>query len=204
MTIAVHLNQQQREEWMQKETVPALIIWLNNLADPRMQKADALLDLLFTPATDYTQYALPRIVLVNAVTHTCSQLPPGFIRINAWPGFLKRPVTELAASTPESRTDAAMVMQLLGWRYRFAPDVPGFITATVIAMIINEAWFALEEGVSTREAINTAMRLGTNYPYGPFEWCHNIGAAEVLALLQVLSATDSRYKPAYLLVKNTE
>lgn len=205
MTIAVHLSEKQQQEWMRKQTVPvARIIWLNGLTDPGMQEADVLIDLQFTPATDYTQYSLPAIVLVNAVAQTCSQLPAGFIRINAWPGFLERPVTELAAATPESRTNGAMAMQVLGWRYSFAPDVPGFITATVIAMIINEAWFALEEGVSTQAAINTAMKLGTNYPYGPFEWCNSIGAAEVLTLLRVLSATDSRYKPANLLVKNVE
>ena len=42
-------------------------------------------------------------------------------------------------------------------------------------MIINEAFLALQEGVSTKEEINTAMKLGTNYPLGPFEWVEKIG-----------------------------
>jgi 3-hydroxybutyryl-CoA dehydrogenase len=204
MIIAVRINEKQNAEWMRKGTGQARIILVNTLSDPHLATADALIDLLFTPHIDYTQYSLPAIVMVNAVIQTCGQLPPGFIRINAWPGFLERTVTELAAASPASQAAAALTMQTLGWDYRFTPDVPGFITTTVIAMIINEAWFALEEGVSTREAIDTAMRLGTNYPYGPFEWCNNIGAADILSLLHVLSATDIRYKPASLLIKTAE
>ena len=49
------------------------------------------------------------------------------------------------------------------------PDIPGFISARVVSMIINEAYFALEEEVSSKEEIDTAMKLGTNYPYGPFD-----------------------------------
>lgn len=204
MTIAVRMNKKQQEEWSRKETGAATIIQVSALSDPRLPVADALIDLLFTADTDYTAFSLPPVVLVNAVIHTCRQLPPGFTRINAWPGFLQRPVAELASGNPQNKDGTARLMQALGWDYRFVPDLPGFITATVIAMIINEAWFALAEGVSSREEINTAMKLGTNYPYGPFEWCDNIGCAEVLALLQALSANDMRYKPAPLLVKNTE
>ena len=45
------------------------------------------------------------------------------------------------------------------------------------------------------------MKLGTNYPFGPFEWCKMIGAENILALLQQLYLTDSRYKPSQLLIK---
>jgi 3-hydroxybutyryl-CoA dehydrogenase len=79
--------------------------------------------------------------------------------------------------------------------------VPGFITARVIAMIINEAWFALEEGVSTKEEIDTAMKLGTNYPYGPFEWGKEIGLKNIHALLDKLSKLNPRYSPAELMTK---
>ena len=68
-------------------------------------------------------------------------------------------------------------------------------------MIINEAYFALEDNVSSKTEIDTAMKLGTNYPFGPFEWVGLIGNKNVLALLQQLYATDSRYKPSELLIK---
>ncbi len=64
---------------------------------------------------------------------------------------------------------------------------------------INEAWFALEENVSSKEEIDVAMKLGTNYPYGPFEWASLIGIEKIFELLQKLSTYDKRYLPATLL-----
>jgi 3-hydroxyacyl-CoA dehydrogenase len=63
-------------------------------------------------------------------------------------------------------------------------------------MIINEAYFALGEDVSSKDEIDLAMKLGTNYPYGPFEWCKKIGLKKVYSLLEKLSDTDSRYSIA--------
>ena len=60
---------------------------------------------------------------------------------------------------------------------------------------------ALNEGVSTKEEVDTAMKLGTNYPYGPFEWAQNIGLRNVVDLLQKLSLAQPRYEPAVLLVE---
>jgi 3-hydroxybutyryl-CoA dehydrogenase len=71
-------------------------------------------------------------------------------------------------------------------------------------MIINEAYFALEENVSTKEEIDIAMKLGTNYPYGPFEWCKKIGLKNIAALLAELSQTEKRYQPARLLLKEAK
>ena len=67
-------------------------------------------------------------------------------------------------------------------------------------MIINEAFFALEDNVSSKAEIDTAMKLGTNYPFGPFEWAAVMGLENILALLQKLYTTDSRYKPSQLLI----
>ena len=63
-------------------------------------------------------------------------------------------------------------------------------------MIINEAYFALGEIVGTREDIDTAMKLGTNYPYGPFEWTKLIGLRNIYSLLQEMSRENKRYQPA--------
>ena len=83
-------------------------------------------------------------------------------------------------------------------------DEPGFIAARIIAMIINEAYFAVDENVSSKTEIDTAMKLGTNYPYGPFEWAELIGTNNILALLQKLNSTDSRYQPAAFLIKEVK
>jgi len=89
----------------------------------------------------------------------------------------------------------------LNKKIEWVPDIAGFISARVVSMIVNEAWFALEEEVSTKKEIDTAMKLGTNYPYGPFEWGEKIGLKNIYELLTVLSKTNSRYQPAALLQK---
>jgi 3-hydroxybutyryl-CoA dehydrogenase len=71
----------------------------------------------------------------------------------------------------------------------------------LLAQLINEASFAVEEGVAEPADIDTAMRLGLNHPRGPFEWLDRIGAERVLATLNSLSETHdpARYRPSSLL-----
>jgi 3-hydroxybutyryl-CoA dehydrogenase len=75
-------------------------------------------------------------------------------------------------------------------------DRVGLVTPRVICMIINEAYYTTMEGTATREDIDMAMKLGTNYPYGPFEWCKRIGIKHVYELLEALyeDTKDERYK----------
>jgi 3-hydroxybutyryl-CoA dehydrogenase len=75
------------------------------------------------------------------------------------------------------------------------------IAARVLATIVNEAASAVEEGVATPEAIDTAMRLGTNYPSGPLEWGERIGLAHVVHTLDALhgAVPDGRYRVIPLL-----
>lgn len=73
----------------------------------------------------------------------------------------------------------------------------GFIFPRTIVQIINEAYFALEEGVATKEDINRAMRFGVNYPKGPFEWSEGKELVVVTLLNELLSKTgDQRYRAA--------
>jgi 3-hydroxybutyryl-CoA dehydrogenase len=68
-------------------------------------------------------------------------------------------------------------------------------------MIINEAYYTLEEGTANRGDIDLAMKLGTNYPYGPFEWAQRIGIHHLVKLLDALhqDTHDERYKVCNLL-----
>lgn len=144
--------------------------------------------------------ALQKPVFVNAVGITLKDLPPNCIRINAWPGFLLNKTIELTA-TKENLEAADRILQGLHWEYQSVPDIPGMITPRIIAMIVNEAYFALGDSVSSKEEIDTAMKLGTNYPHGPFEWAEKIGVSKIYHLLTQLSQTDNRYVPAPLLEK---
>ena len=80
--------------------------------------------------------------------------------------------------------------------------IMGLLQARIIAMIINEAYYALEENVSTKEQIDIAMKLGTNYPYGPFEWSEKIGIEKIYFLLEKLSAQNKRYTIAAAIKKS--
>ena len=126
------------------------------------------------------------------------QAPSNVLRINGWPGFLQRPVWEIAGQPDDT---AKALFTVLHKKINIVADQPGFIAARIISMIINEAYYAVGDRVSSRNEIDTAMKLGTNYPFGPFEWAAVIGTEDILALLQELNTTDKRFKPAPLLLE---
>ncbi len=182
-----------------------LVEWVNEPAALlNYPDADAYIDLLFqndTLRNGILQQLYPKPVFVNAVITTLRQLPEGFIRINGWSTFLKRPVVEAAAADDNMKIKTEEIFALFNKTPEWCPDTPGFISVRVIAMIINEAYFALQDEVSSKEEIDIAMKLGTNYPYGPFEWSKKIGLKNLYELLSTLAGTSSRYQPATLLKK---
>jgi 3-hydroxybutyryl-CoA dehydrogenase len=139
---------------------------------------------------------LPSPVIVNAVVPTLAEIGHPFIRINGWPGLVERDVHELAVPDAAVAEQVRQLYERLGRSFRIAPDIPGMITARILATIINEAWYTWEEGVSSREEIDMAMKLGTNYPIGPFEWGERIGLSRICHLLTTLGEQDPRYTPA--------
>jgi len=82
-------------------------------------------------------------------------------------------------------------------------DSPCFITSRLIQTFINEAIFCLHQGVSSREEIDTAMKLGMNHPMGPLTLADLIGLDTCLAIMKVLHSGlgDAKYRPCPLLVK---
>lgn len=176
--------------------------WIHELTSPENYAGtDAFIDLQYENAggrIDLLQKLLPKPVIVNSVIDT---VPAGFIRINGWPGFLQRPVIEAAANDHQLKQKAAEVFAFFNKRLEWTPDIPGFVSLRVIAMIINEAFFALQDGVSTKEQIDIAMKLGTNYPHGPFEWSRQIGPDKLYRLLATLAKSNARYEPSPLLKK---
>jgi len=117
------------------------------------------------------------------------------------PTFLNREILEVSLYKPEHKERMQEICTALNTKFLVVEDRVGLVTPRVIAMIINEAYYTVEEKTATREDIDKAMKLGTNYPYGPFEWCELIGLAHVYELLDALylDTKDERYKICGLL-----
>ena len=167
--------------------------------------ADLYIDLDFVNEpgrVDALRRLLPGVVVVNAVVSTLEEIGYPFIRINGWPGFLERTIHEVVVSE-EEEVDVLLagIYEKLGREYRLVPDTPGMISGRILATIINEAYYTWEEEVSTREEIDIAMKLGTNYPLGPFEWGRRIGLEKVAGLLTALSRNNGRYTPSNSLLE---
>jgi 3-hydroxybutyryl-CoA dehydrogenase len=196
MQLVVLGSAEHRKEWSEHQ----IIEWASTFADFIATKADVYIDLLFEfnpERIDALKQLAPKTVIVNSNLFTLKELNAPFIRINGWPGFLKGSVEAYAEGEQKQKADA--IFNLMGLKTEWLPDQIGFITPRVVSMIINEAYFALAEGVSTKEEIDTAMKLGTAYPYGPFEWGERIGLKNIYELLQKLSVNQPRYAPADLL-----
>ena len=181
------------------------IEWIQDINDFRnFPDADSWIDLLFNPdedRIDLLKELSSKPVIINSVEKSLVGTGSNFVRINGWPTFLNRNVVEASILSETLKPSTERIFSSLNRQVKWLPDEAGFISARVVAMIINEAFFALAEHVSARGDIDTAMKLGTNYPFGPFEWALNIGTANIVGLLARLSNEKSQYKPAALLVQ---
>jgi 3-hydroxybutyryl-CoA dehydrogenase len=199
MTVAVLANEEMKKEFLERKIPDDTdLIWCDSLKTLGMVEADVYFDLLYRNDSERNailEKIKNKTVFIGEVNNIIEKKYK-FIRLNNWPGFLKRDIVELAVSAEAQVVEINEIFEKLGWVYRLVPDKPGFISARVVAMIINEAYYALGENVSTREDIDIAMKLGTNYPYGPFEWAKLIGLKNIYSLLQEMSRENERYQPA--------
>lgn len=204
MKMILRAGEAQAAEWLLLPFAPAIVtIRVAHTADfLQYPDAEAYVDLLFSPNEENA--AILRQLEAPVLLHLLPLTLGGFtgqygleakniVAISGWPGFISRPVTETVSVREE---ECRNMFSRWGLRSLPSPDVPGMLSARIIAMIINEAFFALEEGVSTKAEIDTAMKLGTNYPFGPFEWGEKIGLNQIYQLLEAMAQTDARYQPA--------
>ncbi|MBY0434270.1 MAG: 3-hydroxyacyl-CoA dehydrogenase [Cyclobacteriaceae bacterium] len=178
-------------------------------ASVRQGLADALFD--------FTSYAHPDEVkpyvsisnipvFVNAAFVSLSRLFDKERTANIFgfcglPTFLDREVLEVSMLHQGSQPVLAKTCEGLATNYQLVADRAGLVTPRVICMIINEAYSTVMEGTATREDIDLAMKLGTNYPWGPFEWASRIGEKNVCRLLEAVkeSTGDEHYNVCELL-----
>ncbi len=128
--------------------------------------------------------------------------PPGSVAFVALPDLAGAAVVELARgpATPAAELSAAgRHFAALGKHVECVlADPPGLVLGRILCQLVNEACFALGEGVGSAPDIDTAMRLGFNWPCGPFEWAEEIGAAQIVAALDALHRRlgEERYRIA--------
>ncbi len=149
-------------------------------------------------------------ILSSCVTVTAAEQsgwiarPARLIGLGALPSFLEGTLIELATSHATDEPSIAAAREFtraVGKNCAFVRDSVGLVLPRIVCMLANEACFALMEGVAAKRDINTAMKLGTNYPFGPVEWAERIGLRQVFAVMAALHREfgEDRYRVAPLL-----
>lgn len=190
--------------WGKPLPLSGVTIRQEKIFEPAMAKeADVIIDFDFESEPQridiYKTTLQP--VLIASTLYSLEELQvttEPIARFNNWPCKEERNLVEVAM--PQNQIKIfEQIFSTLSIPFQNTKDIVGFVTARIISLIINEAFLALQEQVSTKDEIDIAMKLGTNYPMGPFEWCNAIGNKNVHELLAKLSLTEKRYTPASVL-----
>lgn len=193
----------------------ASINFVNNyLSNPNeYNKYDAIIDSIFHDEIDELNTILSssaKLVMVNSVKTTLLELShyldgdtSKLFGVSALPTFVEREKWEVSTLKNSNKEILNKCIEELSCSYILSDDRAGMISARVIAMIINEAYFTLMEGTASKKDIDKGMKLGTNYPFGPFEWCGKIGLTHIYELLESLydETKEEQYKISPLLRK---
>ncbi|MCA9924591.1 MAG: hypothetical protein KC421_19585 [Anaerolineales bacterium] len=144
--------------------------------------------------------------LATSVTQAASWVrnPERVIGFGVVPPIKRQGIVELAKgllTTDETLERAMQFAATMNYESVVVADGPGLVRARTICCLINEAAGALLEGVATAADIDKAMKLGTNYPYGPLEWGDYIGLDTVLGVMNGLFNEwgEDRYRPSPML-----
>jgi 3-hydroxybutyryl-CoA dehydrogenase len=168
--------------------------------------ADIVVDARFLDVT--AKIASPSagaLVVTNTLTHSASAYGrENVIGIPMFPNYFAKQSTVEYSLTGSA--DAAAFFATLGKTGEKINDCVAGVFPRALAMIINEAAFALQESVASAVDIDQAMKLGTNYPKGPLTWCDEIGAEAIVATLDALAKEygGDRYRVASRLRRNAE
>lgn len=184
----------------------------SNPNDASLPKHDVVFDLNFDDSPtnlQYYSYVKGKVVLAGMVKNQLAAVLSNlhhqprceFMGINALPTFIDRDLLEVTLCSPEQEEVLKSLCEALGWQYKIVQDRVGMVTPRIVLMIINEACYTLQEGTASIEDIDLGMKLGTNYPKGPFEWADAIGIKNVYETLEALyqDTHDERYKICPLL-----
>jgi 3-hydroxybutyryl-CoA dehydrogenase len=193
------------------------VVFTENAEQADLSAVDLIIDLVFDKHPDILQFysvnaPIGTFFILHANTLSLREtvhslglidLLPRIAGVNAWPGCLDGPLWEMSTGHDAALATLKPFSEILGFQFDMVQDRVGLVTPRVMCMIINEAFLTLQEGTAQRADIDLAMKLGTNYPGGPFEWAEKWGLDEVARLLHRLqqSTGDPRYKRSQLLTE---
>jgi 3-hydroxybutyryl-CoA dehydrogenase len=145
----------------------------------------------------------PDVQLISVARGSLAELSPRPEEVGwfALPPVADAPLVELtrgAATIDEQAAEAERHFASRGKHVEWVGDSPGLVLGRIVAQLVNEAAFALQKEIGTAQDIDTAMRLGFNYPRGPLEWGAEVGYVNILAVLDALHRElgEERYRAA--------
>lgn len=206
------------DELTQKFTSPDIdwtIIDDTDFSGTNLQSFDIIFDLNFDDHEKLIGHYAPlegKPVFVSAVKqqlawhayHYDRAIHCHLFGLNALPTFINRPLAEVSLLNQKDEEVLHRIMGLLQCEYKLVEDRVGMVTPRVVLMIINEACYTVQEGTASMKDIDISMKLGTNYPHGPFEWADKIGIRHVYEVLAAMyeDTKEERYKICPLLKTN--
>jgi 3-hydroxybutyryl-CoA dehydrogenase len=182
-------------------------------ADLIIEAATEKPELKFKIFTDLDHLAKPGVILASntssiSITKIAAatrrpELVIGMHFMNPVPLMRLVEVIRGLETSDETTEEILEVCRVMGKEPVEAQDAPGFISNRILCPMINEAIFALQEGIGAPEAIDTVMKLGMNHPMGPLALADLVGLDVVLSVMEVLQRDlgEDKYRPAYLLRK---
>ncbi len=174
---------------------------LTNTDEARKQVNLRALDALVPPAAALFSSS---VTITAGAQARWVKRPERLIGIGALPTLLQGRLIELAPSihtAAGAMKHAAAICARLKREISVVQDRVGMVLPRILSALVNEAAFAVMEGVAAPADIDVAMKLGTNYPLGPVEWADRIGVQQVVSVLDALAADtgQERYRAAPLL-----
>jgi 3-hydroxybutyryl-CoA dehydrogenase len=178
-----------------------LALELTNTSAEAKKKNLTLLDRLLGPGIPILSSS---VTITVAEQSTWIKHPQRLIGIGALPSLLEGSLIEFAPARTTNEniiTMARNFAKMLSKESAIVRDSIGLVMPRILCMLANEAYFAMMEGVADGNDIDTAMKLGTNYPSGPVEFARKIGVRHVHAVLSALYSHfgEDRYRIAPLL-----
>jgi len=211
MKIAVVGNQLEFDEFSQKfgSMHECLCFTDHHFLDDELN-VDCVFDFTISDSPEHFSFYEDRLsvpIFLNTIKMTLAELaayyPLNTEQVYGFNGMLTFINREVLEITSLSDSPSFTIFEDLKTAFQLVDDRVGMVTPRIVCMIINEAFYTMQEGTASPEDIDSGMKLGTNYPFGPFEWLEKIGVSDVYELLEALyeDTKEECYKIAAALKK---